>query len=107
MGENSFIERRRHKRCKYGIKVGVFRAGEFHFEQCHEISEGGMLIAIQNHYEVGDRLEICFFLPSGDFFIVSASPVYTFQSGAKFAGIQFLNPPKDMVEKVREFVAQT
>ena len=105
--ENFGVDQRRFKRCTLEMLVGVTREGQFGFEYSVQVSEGGMLLGVFSPFQVGELLEISFFMPpTGDLISVRGEVVYCTEpdSGKYFAGVRFLEASGTTVQTIRSFV---
>jgi hypothetical protein len=98
---------RRYERCGFDRLIGLVHRGRMGFEATIEISEGGMLLAVDGKYKVGDRIEIGLFVPKGSFQTVIGTVVYVLEPspGDRHIGIKFLQPSPKLREEIRRYVA--
>lgn len=99
-------EQRRFKRCPLDTVAGISRFGEFVFENSIEVSEGGMLVSASGKYQVGDSVDIFFFVPSGKFVKVSGEVAYLLNrgTGSCNVGLRFTDPSDACKATIREYV---
>jgi PilZ domain len=106
-GEKSGPNRRRFKRRSLEILAGVKRGGQFGFEYCVQVSEGGMLLGVCHSYDVGETVEISFFIPpDGKEILLKGKVIYQYKSdqGRNFVGICFISPSAISKDAIRIYV---
>ena len=87
--------------------VGVIRNGQFGFEYSAQVSEGGMLLGVFNRFQVGEIIEVSFFMPpTGEVILVRGEVVYTLEPSPHkyYAGVRFLDATPSAVETIRHYV---
>lgn len=108
MNEGMSTVVRRYRRSTIDVKVGLYYRNEFRFETGIQISEGGMLLAVRQPYQVGDALELCFFLPEGEMIEARAQVVYALDQESEQnlkIGLAFHVLPSNMQRWIRNYVA--
>lgn len=106
-GLTNFTESRIHPRCKLEMLVGVIRNGKFGFEYSMQISEGGMLLEMYSPCQVGEHIEVSFFMPpAGELILVKGEIAYCLEPtpGRGLAGVRFLNASAGTQAIIRKFV---
>lgn len=103
---SSSLDSRRFKRCRFISPIAVLCSGSNLLERCVEISEGGMLIRTDFHVPMGQKLELTFVLPDGEFVATRGDTVYSFepQRGEIYVGIRFSANDFHGRESIRKFV---
>jgi hypothetical protein len=100
-------DKRRFKRCSLEMLVGVIRNGQFGFEYSQQVSEGGMLLGTFNKFNVGEIIEISFFMPpTGEVVLVQGEIVYCLEPEPHkyYSGVRFLDAPENALSSIREYV---
>lgn len=101
--------RRETPRSTYATAVLVIKSEGRAIEgRSEDISEGGMLVVTPTRFEARERVNLTFALPLG--FELVTIPAVTrwtkpFGDGAQAIGFQFIDPPGDVLEDIREYVA--
>lgn len=102
---------RRYRREGFERLVGVTHKGRPGFEASLEISEGGMLLAVDRHMKVGDRLEIGLFIDGQH--VQTVHGVVAYQSADSSdgdsicVGVRFVQPSARLQSDIREYVEKT
>jgi hypothetical protein len=87
--------------------VGVIRNGQFGFEYSMQVSEGGMLLGVFNRFEVGEIIEISFFMPpTGEVILIRGEVAYCIEPEPHkyFAGVRFLDATPASLAAIRHYV---
>ena len=81
-------------------------AGRLQFETAAEISEGGMLLKMNEPLPVGTRVELRFFLPQDIFVSANAEVGYKLepQENVHFVGLRFHDITDEMKKRISDFV---
>ena len=104
---STFETRRQFKRCRLEILVGVSRLGQFGFEYSVDVSQGGMCLGVYSKYQVGEVVDISFFIPpTGEVVQVRGEVVYILEPspGEHFAGIRFLEPSRPTQDLIGQYI---
>lgn len=104
--QDEFNEKRRYQRRSVDCRAVLIHRGQYLNETAVEVSEGGMRVRVLKPYDVGDPLEVCFFLGSGAFIEQVGEVVYSYltEDGERFIGIKYSNPTPINQNLIRQFV---
>lgn len=100
---------RRFRRKSVDLQMGILLNGQFQFVRITELSEGGLLLRASEPCPIGTMLELCFFLPSGEFVMSLGEVAYHLQPFQKdyYLGIRFTQMFPHAQERVRRFIDHT
>jgi len=107
--ESRYSPVRRYKRRKLVGRVAVVIEGRLRFETAAEISEGGILLKMNEPLPVGTRVELRFFLPQDVFVSAQAEVGYRLEPHEKvhFVGLRFHDITDEMKKRISNFVENT
>ncbi len=99
-------EKRRFKRRRILVQVGIVYRGDYFYETACEISEGGMLLRVTNEYGVGDMIEVCFVADSGDLIEERVEVVYRLKGPdrSEYIGVRFTDISPDNKKMIHNLV---
>lgn len=104
---DSLINRRRFKRSKVEVQVGILKDDKVEFGLGVQIGEGGMLLILPEQLKRDDEIEISFSLLSKKRVIaVRAKVLYVFPYGRRYTatGLCFMGLSRSAQELIRGFV---
>ncbi|MEZ0392423.1 MAG: PilZ domain-containing protein [Pseudobdellovibrionaceae bacterium] len=103
------IQRRRFPRQRIEAQVGVLKQSSFMIEKALEVSEGGMLLQSSQKMEIGQQLEVRFFLPNGAFVCAQSEVAYLLKPEPHyaFAGLRFTEVSHEVQVSIRCFVQKS
>lgn len=99
--------RRRVPRREYEAQIGLLYDGNYSLERCHQVGEGGMMIASHRPLKENDRVVITFFVLNTPIVvrgevrsITAAKGHMPARYGVEFSGLEFV-----FKREIRNFVA--
>ncbi len=103
-----FKEMRRHQRKSIETYVSLFDGKTLVFSNASDISEGGMCLRSDTALNVGDSLELRFFLPSGEFISTRSKVAHASQAqpGGYIAGIEFVSITEQAQSRIGAYVLE-
>lgn len=103
---NQFSEKRRYKRCAIDARAVVIHRGQYLNEIAVDVSEGGMRVRVLKPYEIGETIEVCFFLGNGAFIEEVGEVAYSYvgDDGERYIGVRYPKPSRTNQTLIRQFV---